>query len=150
MYMPIRDETRGVMPPGHERWFAFDELVATCEWERGIRLRSLRDGMVTAQVLWYVSMIMGLWVTLSSNLVLVLGLGIGRDGFLLVCVPYLLAFASAMFVRRTVIHPMYDNMCLIIAADVALLPLLRRAGRDDYVLLPALEIIERRLAMRNR
>ena len=134
-----------VMPPGHERWYAFEEMLSIESWERRNTLVFLRDQMVMVQVLRYVSFIVGLWTALVTNLALTLGLGVSCDTTVIMCAPWTSAFGCVWLTWTLHGKPTYAHMCMILRTDSSLLPLLRQASKDDPVLLPALEVIEYRL-----
>ncbi|NBV76976.1 hypothetical protein EBR66_02355 [bacterium] len=135
-----------IMPPGHERWYAFEEMLSIESGERRNTLVFLRNQMVMVQVLRYVSFIVGLWTALVTNLALTLGLGISCDTVVIMFAPWTSAFGCVWLAWTLHGKPAYVQMCMIISTDSSLLPLLRQASKDDPVLLPALEIIEGRLA----
>jgi hypothetical protein len=148
MYTNTDEVGMNVMPPGHERWNAFEKMLSKCNWERRNTLVFLRDQMVAVQVLRYISFIAGLWAALCTNLALTLGCGISCDTIILVFMPWVSALLCVWLAWRLYSKPAYARMCWIIETDNVLLPLLRQASEDDYALRPALEVIERKLAVR--
>ena len=139
-------DMRGIMPPGHEHWDAFEKMILALPLRQQKSLRLLRDHLVFVVVARYVSLIAGLCAALACELVATLGLGFMIDPAVLVCAPIIAALVSLWLTRSLYIRPCYGGMCETIQRDPALLPLLRKAAADDYAIRPALQVVERRLA----
>ena len=101
--------------------------------------------MVSVQVAKYLACIIGVWLTLLFNLAMTLGFGVEVEAYALLMGPWCSGAVCYWLAHCFYIRPNYVLMCAAIDADSLLLPLVRQAAKDDDVLRPALQVIERQL-----